>query len=105
MLPTKIKLPFGFHLQVGRVQQSGRAASLPATHSPAHPFPVCVAFVACCPDFTPMLCPLGQHQANWLLSVDRQHVQDSFENAWNRDLLMVCGLRVDLAETTCAMHA
>ena len=40
VLPTKIKLPFGFHLQ-----------------------------------------------ASWLLSVDRQDIQDSFENDWNRELI------------------
>jgi hypothetical protein len=40
VLPTKIKLPFGFHVQ-----------------------------------------------GSWLLSVDRQDIQDSFENPWNRELL------------------
>ena len=40
VLPTKLKLPFGFHLQ-----------------------------------------------SSWLLSVDRQDIQDSFENPWNRELL------------------
>ena len=40
VLPTKIKMPFGFHVQ-----------------------------------------------GTWLLSVDRLDVQDSFENAWNRECL------------------